>query len=235
MKKAFFIPVLFLLIVGCEKEKINEVPDNITYLKPCTDLADSLRIHLPESENILVSNAEFFSDTIQKNIVLTKESEVYVTFIDEGASFRNSLCWYSYNNLQPPLGTNDISGNVVFPNISKTGEGGQLEPGYTIQLGTGKFPAGTVIGFFLVINGWEDGIINYDNTTFYTNYNLNISNNQQHVLFKDSYFEYILLGFEDMIFDENSDKDYNDIVFSVSDNNDGLEATSFDLSKVLKK
>lgn len=236
MKRMYLLPLLFaVLLTACEKDKIDEVPEDIKYLKPCTDLADSLRIHLPESENILINNAALFSDTIQKNIVLTKESEIYVTFIDEAASYLNTLCWYSYNNTQPPLAKSAIASSVVFPNISKTGEGGQLEPGYTVKLGSGKFPAGTVIGFFLVINGWNDGVINYNNQTFFTNYELNENGKQQHVLFKESYFDYILIGFEDMVFEDSSDNDFNDIIFSVSDNKNGTESTSFDLSKVLKK
>lgn len=236
MKKTLLLAMIFgILFISCEKEKIDEIPDNIKYLKPCSDLADSLRIHLPEGENIVRNNEELFADTVQKNIILTKESEVYVTFIDEAASYRNTLCWYSFNKTQPPLAKSEISSNVVFPNISKTGEGGQLEPGYTVKLGGGKFPAGTVIGFFLVINGWEDGAINYNKQTFFTNYELNENGQQQHVLFKESYFDYIMIGFEDMLFTGTSDNDFNDILFSISDNDDGLESTSFDLSKVLKK
>lgn len=236
MKGMFLLPVLFaFLLTACEKEKIDEVPDNIKYLKPCTDLADSLRIHLPEGENIVINNKELFADTVQKSIVLSKESEVFVTFIDEAASYRNTLCWYSFNQAQPPLLKSEISSNVVFPNISKTGEGGQLEPGHTVKLGNGKFPAGTVIGFYLVINGWQDGVINYNNRTFFTNYELNENGQQQHVLFKESYFDYILMGFEDMLFGRTSDNDFNDIIFSISDNVEGLESTSFDLSRVLKK
>jgi hypothetical protein len=120
----------------------------------------------------------------------------------------------------------------LFPNISKIGEGGLLELGYTVQLGTEKFPAGTVIGFFLISSGWGDGKINYDRNTYYTNYNLNAGAGQMHILFKNSYSRYLVMGFEDNL---NGAHDYNDILFAVSDNNSGFEATSFDLSKVYSK
>ncbi len=232
MKFKYFIPVIFLLIAGCD-DKIDEVPDDISVLKPAEDLADSLNVYFPEGTNIFEANEEFFTESIQKQVVLTKESEVYVTFIEEGASNKNSLCWYAYNKFQPPLNSGEITGNVLFPNISKVGEGGLLEPGYTVKLGSGKFLAGTVIGFFLVIDGWEDGSIDYSNPIVYTNYDLNDGGNQQHILFKESYFEYLLIGFEDTLFDLESDKDYNDILFSVTDNNKGLEASSFDISEVV--
>jgi hypothetical protein len=235
MKIKHFIPILFLLLFGCEKDKIEEVPDNISILKPLPDLIDSLNVYFPEGKNTRNAYPDLFSDRYLKNIVMIKNSEVYVTFMDEGASYRNSLCWYTYNiNISAPLKVTNIKGNVLFPNISKKGEGGQLESGYTLQLGTEPFPAGTVIGFLLVQDGWEDGTINYSHTIFYTDYDLNTGGNQQHILFKDSYFKYILIGFEDTkpVNDSIMDKDFNDIIFSVTDNKDGLEATSFELTNI---
>lgn len=229
MKNKYLIPILALLFAGCEKSTIDELPADIIKLKPIENIADTLSVILPENGNAILNSPVLFSDTIQKKIVLSKESKVFVTFIDEGAYYKNSLCWYSYNKAQPPLKVSDINGNVIFPNISKTGEGGLLEPGYTLQLGTEAFPAGTVIGFFLVANGWKDGTINYNNPTYYTDSNLNSGGEQRHILFKDAYSHYLVIGFEDYVTGSN---DYNDIFFAVQDNNLGNEATSFDLSKV---
>jgi hypothetical protein len=228
------IPILFLLITSCEKTPvpIDEMPTKIDTLKPVANIVDSLKVVLPEDGNALLSNPVLFSDTIQKKLVLLKDSKVFVTFIDEAATYRNTLCWYSYNKLQPPASAADIKGTVLFPNISKTGEGGQLESGFTVQLGTETFPAGTVIGFFLVADGWQDGSINYDNPTYYTDANLNAGGEQRHILFKDTYSHYLVIGFEDY---PNDAKDYNDVFFAVSDNNEGFEATSFDLKKVVVK
>lgn len=232
MKSKLIIPILFLLVIGCEKVLIDELPANISKVEPIENVVDSLQYVINENGNVLLNHPELFSDTIQKNIVLEKESNVYVTFIDEATDARNTLCWYSYNKAQPPLKIEDIKGNLLFPNISKVGEGGLLELGYTVQLGTEKFPAGTVIGFFLIASGWNDGTINYDANTYYTNYNFNIGGEQLHILFKNSYSRYIVLGFEDNL---NGPRDFNDILFAVSDNNNGYESTSFDLSKVFNK
>ena len=229
MKFKHLIPILLLVFLGCEKAKIDEMPSNITKVGLIANLVDSLKIIIPENGNVSQNSPYLFSDTIQKNIVLIKESKVFVTFIDEGASYRNTLCWYSYYKSQPPLSVSDIKGNVLFPNISGKGEGGLLEPGYTAQVGTETFPAGTVIGFFLIANGWNDGNINYSNPTYYTNNNLNKGGEQWHVLFKNAYSHNIVIGFEDYAIGG----DYNDVLFAVSDNNEGYEATSFDLSKVV--
>ena len=233
------IPILLILltVIGCEKEKIAELPDNISMLRPVPDLVDSLRVYFPEGVNTYMVYPDLFSHAYQDNIVLKKESKVYITFIDEGADNRNTLCWYAYTqNISNPLKASDVAGKLVFPNISKLDQGGLLQPGFTVQIGTDAFPAGTVIGISLVQNGWADGTIKYSNPTFYTDYGLNARGMRQHVMFKDSYFNYILFSFEDEEFDieqQNCDKDYNDVTFAVTDNLEGLEATSFDLSKVV--
>lgn len=232
MKYKHLIPILFLLFFGCKKDVIDELPANISKVEPIANIVDSLKVVLPEEGNALLSNPELFSDTIQKKIVLIKESKVFVTFIDEAASYKNTLCWYSYNKSQPPVNVADIKGNVVFPNISKTGEGGLLEAGYTVQLGTESFPVGTVIGFYLVADGWKDGTIDYSKPTYYTDANLNIGGEQRHILFKDTYSHYLIIGFEDYY---TGAMDYNDVFFAVTDNLGGYEATSFDLSKVIVK
>lgn len=233
MKAKYLIPILLPLFFGCKKDVIEQIPANITKLEPIANIVDSLKVVLPEDGNALLSNPELFSDTIQKKIVLIKESKVFVTFVDEAALYKNTLCWYSYYKSQPPVNVADIKGNVVFPNISKIGEGGLLESGYTVQLGTESFPVGTVIGFFLVADGWKDGTIDYSNPTYYTDANLNIGGEQRHILFKDAYAHYLIIGFEDYISGSMDNMDYNDVFFAVADNNKGYEATSFDLSKVI--
>jgi hypothetical protein len=232
MKARYLIPILFPLFFSCKKQLIDELPNNYSVVKPVDNLLDSLHVVFSENGNAQFNNPFLFSDTIQKNIVLIKESIVYVTFIDEGTDKKNSLCWYTYNKAQPPLTVNDINGNVLFPNISKIGEGGLLEPGYTLQLGSEKLPAGTVIGFFLVANGWKDGSIDFNLPTHYTNYNLNTGGEQLHILFKNEYSRYLVMGFEDNLIGTH---DFNDVLFAVSDNNVGLEASSFDLTKVFVK
>lgn len=233
MKIRHLIPIAFLfLLISCEKIKIDELPGNITSLKPVENLVDSLRVIFSENGNAVANNPFLFSDTTQKKIILSKESNVFVTFIDESTDSKNTLCWYTYTKSKSPQNRSEIKSNVLFPNISKIGEGGLLELGYTVQLGSGKFPAGTIIGFLLIPNGWNDGSINYENNSYYTNEVFNPNGSQMHVLFKNAYSNYLVMGFEDNL---NPPADFNDILFTVSDNNEGIEATSFDLAKVVVK
>jgi hypothetical protein len=229
-----FISIFF--IAGCESDKIKEVPTDVFVLKLEENTMESLNALFPENQDITTVSPEFFSDTIQNQIVLVKESNVYVTFIYEGAGYRNSLHWYSYDKKEPPQSVAELQYNVLFPNISTIDDGGKLEPGYSMQVGKEKFPAGTVIGFFLVLNGWNDGTIDYTKPTQYTDRLLNTNGNQQHILFKMKTFTSLFLGFEDVNFDAyNCDKDFNDVLFSVSDNAEGKEPTSFDLTRVVCK
>jgi hypothetical protein len=80
------------------------------------------------------------------------------------------------------------------------------------------------------VNGWKEGTIDYNKLTNYTNYNFNREGEQLHILFKNSYSKYVIVGFEDNL---KPPHDFNDILFAVSDNNTGDEATSFDLTKVV--
>ena len=229
MKPSLLAAVLLLFLASCNKDKIDELPTDISKLQPIQHLADTLKTVLSENGNAVSNNPVLFSDTIQKNIILTKASRVFVTFIDEETSKKNTLGWYMYPYSKPPASTSDVDAKILFPNISKVGEGGLLESGFTVQLGTETFPAGTVIGFFIVANGWDNGTVNLDRPIYFTNYNLNPNGDQLHVLFKNAYSNYIVVGFEDNL---SPGRDFNDLLFAVSDNNEGLESTSFDLSNM---
>ena len=51
-----------------------------------------------------------------------------MTFVSEGASFKNALGYYVYNTNNPPATTSAIDSIfVVFPNASTTGSGGDYK------------------------------------------------------------------------------------------------------------
>jgi hypothetical protein len=108
-----------------------------------------------------------------------------------------------------------------------------LKQGDRLQIGDGKFPAGTIIGFFLIINGWEQGAVKFDRETFYTDFALNTDGQQQHVLFQQKELGDIVLTFEDELTSQESDEDFNDIIFTVTDNKENKEVTNFDLTNVV--
>ena len=86
-------------------------------------------------------------------LVMAESVEATVTFIDEGAGFRNALGVYEiddqgkFQNVQ-----------ILFPNASKSGSGGDLIPGESQA--TFDVSAGAQLGFFVVSNGYGKGYTN---------------------------------------------------------------------------
>lgn len=227
-KLQIFAILAITLLGGCKK---GEEPSKIIRTQVGPTLYPRIIELFPEGQSNITSYPALFSDTVQKELLLVKESEVYVTFISEAALYFNTLGWYSYTNGHRPNSVTEISKEVLFENISSP----PLEQGDMLQVGAQKFPAGTVIGFFLISNGYSEKGINFNNPTFYTDLNLNSNNSQHHVLFREKNLGNIILGFEDLPFDSTAcDKDYNDVLFSITDNKDGFKDISFDDSKIPK-
>ena len=234
--KPFHFASLFLLlsiVTSCNKEpdRIKEVPDGLTPSTPCPMLSDRLRTLLPRTD-CTKNHPILFNDTTLKKIILTKESEVYVTYIQQSAVYANTFGWYSYIDGAKPSNASDITLHVLFPNITEP----PLSNGDKMQVGNQKFPAGTVIEFFLIEQGWQNGFINYKGLTLYTDPSFNTNHFQQHILFKEKDCGNIVLGFEDIIQDEVTnpfwDNDFNDAVFTISDNNGEFQTTSFETAKM---
>lgn len=103
------------------------------------------------------------------NLVMEQSGQVWMTFIHEGAGYRNSVGYYLYDAANPPSSVHDIKNRMViaYPNASFTNAGGGLSTGKRVQLRyydptqptaqqwSDTFPAGTGIGWFLVANGWN--------------------------------------------------------------------------------
>jgi hypothetical protein len=223
---------LKILSVGID----NGVPPDIIITKPCSTLYSRIIELFPESKNNFDTYTDLFSNATPRIIKLKKESEVYVTFVHEAAGWKNSFGYYTYNESSPPSTIDNLNKQILFPNVSLVNEGGGLQTGNTLKLGTGKFPAGTVIGFYLIAQGWTNGMVTEGLYTHYTDYQLNIGQYPQHTLFKEKTCGDIVMIFEDIALGQPtsySDKDFNDIMFTVSDSsNPDKIADSFDLNGV---
>ncbi|MCR9140089.1 MAG: DUF4114 domain-containing protein [Alphaproteobacteria bacterium] len=92
------------------------------------------------------------------NLVMTESATAKVTFVDEGAGFRNSLGVYDIN------ADGSISNvRILFANSSKAGSGGDLIPGQSsVEF---DITAGTQLGFFVVSNGFGKGYENREALT----------------------------------------------------------------------
>jgi hypothetical protein len=232
MKTSYKLICLFVLIAAyasCKKDPSQGLPSSMVVTKPDSVLISKTTTVLRDSASANEVYATLFDTATEKRLILTSDANVYVTFLYEGATWENSFGYYTYLLTDSPSIANK---QILFPNISGAGGGGALVAGDMVQLGTGKFPKGTVIGFFLVAQGWQDGHIMPGIYTHYTDSKFNIAKRQQSVLFVEKNTGKLVLGFEDIA---ASGGDYNDVVVSVSDSSDpSAVPVAFDLTKVPK-
>ncbi len=216
------------------KKEDNGAPDDPIATTPCSTLLNNIISIFPERENAMNNEPTLFASGATKNITLNQSSEVYVQFVWEGAGKKNTFGYYAYPANNPPKSVQDLQKYVVFPNVTKVADGGGLNPGDMVQLGTGAFPANTVIGFYLTADGWSGGQMVQGSYTIYTHPQFNSNSTQQHLLFIEESCNDLALTFEDLLL-PHGDKDFNDIILVVKDNNDGLVNTKFDTTGVIRK
>ena len=228
MMLVVWLVVSVAILSGCDDERVKQRPDDIIPTNIDPAVFQKIVEQFPEGTNVQATLPQLFAPAAQKHVVLSEESNVYLAFISEGASYENSFGWYSYSNDNKPLSPDDVDVHVLYPHVS----GNVLNQGDMLKLGDKAFPAGTTIGFFLIIHGWDYGKVNYDAETFYTDSELNTDAQQQHVLFRQSNTGALVLSFEDQLTSQSSDKDFNDILFMVTDNKDGQAVSRFNLSNV---
>ena len=96
------------------------------------ELLDEIDKNLPGGSSVVKNHP----DWIRKSDIYTIEScEITITFVTEGAGYKNGLGYYVYDKDSPPNRFSDISNiNVVFPNASLENKGGKLKPGHTMKL-----------------------------------------------------------------------------------------------------
>jgi len=180
---------------------------------------------LPESVYLPNSNNEYFGEDVQLNTELTEESEVYLTMVHEGAGWKNSLGFYTYDVDNPPQSVYDIDSLVIlFPNVSQPNV---INPGDKILLG--EFPANTGIGYFLIAQGWVGDTICLTSHLVFSDSHLNTFTTeeyqQQTILLNYELEEQLLLCFED-IQRPAGDNDFNDAVFYITANSGAIDTTN---------
>jgi LruC domain-containing protein len=192
-------------------------------------LINNLQQTLPEGISVPLTKPHFFEAGKQTNLILKERTRVFVTFAGEGTNQQNSLGYYIYNGAKPT----GLQHTIIFPNASAPGSGGSLHSGDKVLLG--EFEANTVIGWFLVPNGWnrqERKVTNVQGLYYSVpSYNGEDESplNQYMIMMKDIENEVIVLGFEDTPrTSPECDHDFNDVVFYIT--LDRLEAA--DLSNM---
>ncbi|MBE9584731.1 LruC domain-containing protein [Mucilaginibacter sp. JRF] len=206
------------------------------YLEETGDVIDAsllkyVNASLPENVALTKSHPEYLTSSATTILKVTATSDVWVTFVSEGAGFLNTLAYYTYKTGTTPTEANISDAVVVFPNASAVGSAGGLNSGDKVKLG--RFSAGTSIGFVLLQNAWTGKGISLTGTKYFSNDALNpessASLRRHSVLLYDDAHKLFLVGFEDLPRDTDSDNDFNDVVFYATSNpvggisNDGVQ------------
>ncbi len=185
------------------------------------ELLSFINASLPEGDPVPEAHPRYLAEDAETNLVVESTADVWMTFVHEGAGYRNVLAYYTYPTDSPPSGPDDLESlNIVFPNASFRGSGGGLVTGDKVYLG--RFEAGTSVGFALMANGWNGRNSTYGNHVVYSNNALNpegtVEKRYHSVLLWDDQNELFLVGFEDLNRDSGSDDDFNDAVFYLTAN-----------------
>lgn len=176
-----------------------------------------IEITLPEYRPVPVYNPLLIAPERLKTISLSCAADVWISFIDEGASYLNALGFYTYTKgNKPTIAPNNSAIKIIFPNASKEGRGGELVAGDKVYLG--NFPANTEIGFVLISDGWNGSTVGQGNWKVYSNPEFNpepFDSLRQHtVIIRDTMTNRLVIGFEDILRDRNDcDQDFNDLLF----------------------
>ena len=198
------------------------VPLDMVNTSVSISLVDNINASLPENYPVPDYNPDYISEGVETNIILNELADVWVTFVGEGAGYRNVLGFYTYDVFNPPLTPpSDEDITIIFPNVSAAGSGGGLLVGDKMYLG--QYPANTGIGWVLIANGWNGSNVTYGNWVLYSNQYWNPegdSDLQKHnVNLFDNNEQVIVFGFEDIRRDFSScDQDFNDALFLVTTN-----------------
>jgi LruC domain-containing protein len=184
-------------------------------------LLSHVNASLPESKPLTETHPEYLASDATSTLNITAKSDVWVTFVAEGAGYLNTLAYYTYPTGSVPRDESDIDkATIVLPNSSANGSGGGLKAGNKVKLGS--FNAGTSIGFILIADAWTGKGINTGNTKYYSDAKFNPekkADKKKHaVLLYDDANKVTLVGFEDLDREDGSDDDFNDLVFYASSN-----------------
>ncbi|APY08700.1 hypothetical protein BWZ20_10465 [Winogradskyella sp. J14-2] len=186
------------------------------------EFLDGVKASLPENKPVPDYNPEYLTSGNELDVVVTDLSDVWVTFVTEGAGYKNALGYYVFDTDNPPTSASDIDSiYVVLPNASLANSGGELYAGDKVKLGT--FQAGKSISWVLFQNAWTGSGTNVNTTKFYSRSDFNTiesdpTKRQHTVQLADFGNQRLLNGFEDQTRSLSSDNDFNDLVFYVSAN-----------------
>ena len=174
---------------------------------------------LPEYYPVPQYHPEYLASSVSHDLILKEDADVWITFVDEGAGYKNAFSFYTYD-VAKPLTSKPTTLNIIFPNMSY--EDKAIKKGDKVHLG--RFSANTGIGFAIIANGFalSTSTVGAGVNIFYSNPKFNVetldSLKKHSALLRDS-SGLMILGFEDLKrSDSGCDNDFNDAIFYLTCN-----------------
>lgn len=199
---------------------------NLPHMVDPDTLSDAFLTYIansvPEEYPVGVHTPDFLAKGTT-SLHITDSADVWMTFVAEGAGYKNTVGIFTYTENTVPQSASDIDTIwTVFENFSGNYSGGGLVAGDKVYIGS--YPAGTYIGFALIANGYGGHGTNYrNNNVYYSIPEINPESNpeklQHNVLLYDDNTGRFVIGFEDLVRSSGqSDEDFNDALFFCTSN-----------------
>lgn len=133
--------------------------DEAAFVSVPSSVLDVVGDILPERRVVASS---YLSERFDPNIRVMAPATVDITFVHEGAGYRNSFGYFTYRVVDATLSI--VDRQLIFPNASYAGSGGSLVTGDTVTLRDSAgdprlFESGDQIGFFVIANGWTGSAV----------------------------------------------------------------------------
>jgi hypothetical protein len=178
------------------------------------DLLSFVKQFLPP-QDLRNTNPDLLNNKAIADIAISRQSDVFITFVSHGSGLHNAIAFYTYPTNNPPATANDIKViTYIFP---LAGAGTTLQAGDKVKIG--RFDAGTSLGFVLLQDGWDYANRKLNNKVphFCSNDVLNPEIDptlKKHaVLISYAPENKVLIGFEDLDrTTSDCDHDFNDVV-----------------------
>ncbi|NQZ30445.1 MAG: DUF4114 domain-containing protein [Oceanospirillaceae bacterium] len=164
--KGYSLITFLTLIASHQAIAADDLTNSIVNIELSPALISQISAALPEST---VVNQEFLNLDYDPNITFAEDAQVGITFIDEGAGYKNSLGYFTFqaqtfDNMTFGDIDSDSSGRIditelqnldgvntgmIFSNSSKSGAGGALNAGDTVSLTGSEITANGTGGYTL--------------------------------------------------------------------------------------